>query len=81
MSWKVLQQENWSLEPGVLYKTDLTEQMLDANLLFSWRETLCRAVITQSGCRKKGCTGSYGGWNFSKCWGIRYSYDLTYQHQ
>lgn len=78
VSWKVLQQENWSLEPGVLYKTDLTEQMLDANLLFSWRETLLAGLSLRSlDAGRRDALVAMGGWNFSKYWGIRYSYDLT----
>lgn len=78
LSWKAVNGEDFQLLPNVLLKTDLTEYMLDMNVLMTYRQAILAGVSFRTFTNDQtDALVAIGGWNFSDHWGIRYSYDIN----
>ncbi len=78
VSYQLLRSEKFSLVPNVLYKSDLTENMVDLNALFTYNDALLAGVSYRGYLNQQAdAVVAMGGWNFSEFWSIRYSYDIT----
>lgn len=78
LSWKAVNGEDFQLLPNVLLKTDLTEHMIDLNVLMTYRNAIMAGVSLRTfTSQQTDALVAMGGWNFSDHWGIRYSYDIN----
>jgi type IX secretion system PorP/SprF family membrane protein len=78
LGYQFLLGTNFKLLPNVLYKTDLTESMIDASSILSYKNNIFlggsfRSYLNQ----QTDAVAIIGGWNINDKFTISYSYDIT----
>lgn len=78
VGYKISIGTSFGITPGVLYKTDLTESMIDVNAIIDYKDNIFVASSLRSYLNEQtDAVALIGGWNISKKLGISYSYDIT----
>lgn len=78
VGYKISIGDNFGVTPSVLYKTDLTESMVDVNTIIDYKDNIFVASSLRSYLNEQtDAVALIGGWNISKKLGISYSYDIT----
>lgn len=76
--YKISIGDDFGLMPGVLYKTDLAENMVDAGLIMDYKDNIFLGAAFRSFLNSQtDGIALTGGWNISEKFGISYSYDIT----